>query len=959
MSRKNQNAQRTLKIFVNNMNSWLSNFIIEQFRTDHIPDAKLKYEFSGTLNEGEGIPLPRYFQPKIIKFDFAPSYKSEIFNNDIIVFNLNSGDFREIDYIIKGFRTMRVDSEKVIIVISSIMTWAKTPVKVKENETDEGEVYEEPQDEEEQKKEEEPKEDGEKNNENENLEEKKNENKQEEEEKTEEKKKEEEDKDKEKENIDNENEEKKENLVEEKKEKEVVVEEKPKTQYIYYTETEFAKRIPDNKYIQYKIIESQIIQLSQKNNIKSYVICPGFIYGYGEQFFYDIFKSFYLNKPPSPALSYLLTSNNTVPTIHVKDVVTLIKRLIERKPQHRYIFAFDQSPNRTIKHILKSIKKSIGCDNDENNQENVNNKSSYFTYLKLDLKAKPSNIFIDEKREGEDKEDYEKRAFKWHCQYGIAANASLIRREFFKYRGLKRNKVFILGNPYTGKSSLSSILSKTFKLKHLKLGDIITYGKEQMKDETLKKEINDKLAELESTLKEVEEAYNKRPNKKKTDPPFSSHQHMKLPIEIVSKIIRKKLLDDNDVFMNGYILDGYPRNYKEAQALFEIDESSGYNNKEKEEITSILSPNTVILINNVNEETAMNRVKESEEYVNDQNVTTERANRRLGKIKEIESEEGYKQLEEYFNEKGIKLCILDGMETLREIAKKSKEEIKENFGGKINVNRELMDCNDEEYDYEQECLAKEEEERKRIEEEEMKKKEEEEKKEKEKEKEKKEDKDKKDKDKEDKEKEKDDKKDKEELGSQVSKEQEESALKSNISISSAGDSKKEEENQPIAEQIEEIKPKSIFEREKEREFKLLEKKTEVLRRYLSENVLPVLSKGILEVCSHMPDDPVEALANYLLDNTFEKQLSLHQEQEETISNQEENGEQNQEKENTDNKKENEDNQNEESHKEEENKEKIQFEGLNLSDQQNFSGGVSENESEINVENKSHQQENKE
>ena len=165
MSRKNQNAQRTLKIFVNNMNSWLSNFIIEQFRTDHIPDAKLKYEFSGTLNEAEGVALPRYFEPKIIKFDFAPSYKSEIFNNDIIVFNLNSGDFREIDYIIKGFRTMRVDSEKVIIVISSIMTWAKTPVKIKENETDEGEVYEEPQDEEEKKKEEETKKDEEEKNE--------------------------------------------------------------------------------------------------------------------------------------------------------------------------------------------------------------------------------------------------------------------------------------------------------------------------------------------------------------------------------------------------------------------------------------------------------------------------------------------------------------------------------------------------------------------------------------------------------------------------------------------------------------------------------------------------------------------------------------------------------------------------------------------------------------------------
>ena len=55
---------------------------------------------------------------------------------------------------------------------------------------------------------------------------------------------------------------------------------------------------------------------------------------------------------------------------------------------------------------------------------------------------------------------------------------------------------------------------------------------------------------------------------------------------------------------------------------------------------------------------------------------------------------------------------------------------------------------------------------------------------------------------------------------------------------------------------------------KEREKKLLEKKSEIIRRYLSENVMPLLSKGILNICETMPDDPVEALANFLLDNSF-------------------------------------------------------------------------------------------
>lgn len=61
---------------------------------------------------------------------------------------------------------------------------------------------------------------------------------------------------------------------------------------------------------------------------------------------------------------------------------------------------------------------------------------------------------------------------------------------------------------------------------------------------------------------------------------------------------------------------------------------------------------------------------------------------------------------------------------------------------------------------------------------------------------------------------------------------------------------------------------------------MLEKKSEVLRRYLAENVIPVLSKGILLVSKTMPDDPVEALANFLLETTFERNINKDNAQEE-------------------------------------------------------------------------------
>ena len=69
----------------------------------------------------------------------------------------------------------------------------------------------------------------------------------------------------------------------------VLKKEKPKIKTYYYKESEFNKRIPNSKYFYYKILET--LALSKINSkLKSYVICPGFIYGCGEDIFFDYFR---------------------------------------------------------------------------------------------------------------------------------------------------------------------------------------------------------------------------------------------------------------------------------------------------------------------------------------------------------------------------------------------------------------------------------------------------------------------------------------------------------------------------------------------------------------------------------------------------------------------------------------------------------------------------------------------
>jgi hypothetical protein len=122
------------KIFLNNMNTWFSNFIIETMRTEAITDPRvIKNEFMGTLNNSH-MKLPYLFTPKITKVNYNCHFEHEVFTNDVFIYNLEDADTAEIEYIIKGLKTLKYSTEKILIIVSNPMTWGKTPPKYKEEE---------------------------------------------------------------------------------------------------------------------------------------------------------------------------------------------------------------------------------------------------------------------------------------------------------------------------------------------------------------------------------------------------------------------------------------------------------------------------------------------------------------------------------------------------------------------------------------------------------------------------------------------------------------------------------------------------------------------------------------------------------------------------------------------------------------------------------------------------------
>ena len=939
---RKSNIVKERKIFLSCMNSWLSNFIIEEFRTDYIPDAKIQNIFMGTIDVN-GHPLPRLFEPIEITVEPGYNYNQKVFDNDIIIYNLDDSNLSEVEFVIRGLKNLKYEKEKILIIISNVMTWAKTPLKTFTdeekaapdfNEEEVPEIKEEIIKKEEIKpllipvevekppevKKEKPMKGKGKSKKGKKGKGKEKENKKSKDKKKQKatksnKSKEKSDKKKEEDkNANNINEEKKE--IEQKQEGE---EEKkpeaeiPKIKTYYYKENEYRKRIPNSRYISYKILEN--LALSNTNPMLNvYVICPGFIYGCGEDFFFDYFRKAWIG-----GIEYIPIIGdgmNFLPTIHILDLIQIIRRIIEKKPIINYIFACDKTKNPTMKNIIRSISKGIGSIDIKNLTDFEIDEIDMpkFNELSIDVQMKSSAVTEDEpKKQNESIEEYEKRIFKWHCEKGIPENMDLISQEFNLYRGIKPIKIIITGPPSGGKSYIADKIAKQFKITHLTMISICEWAK-NLKN-MLGEETRQKIKENEEKVAIAEDEYEHRKNKKKTDPPFDPSSYRKFSSEFVGKILKEKL-GVGECAGKGYVLDNYPKTYQDCLNVFakahkkrvkvvkieeseekgksdKIKDKENENKQEEEyveqieyEVIESLLPDSVIMINNYTEESLRNKLMLNPEYEEKQQEIDIRFNRRLQEYKdnnEAPTDPNTKTLETFYKENNIEIHYVNETEFMdnEEIENIKIIEYLERYGNIDNFSK-LQD--------EEEILPFKDHENSEVAEEEKflmddgsfdnnnllkgfinkNKKEENENKN--------ENITIKENEKEEISLKKIEAKIKERLIDEeffekgvddkidiIEKEKEILVKESKKKKSTNGHSlnemmiKQEQNEKNIKNKLGELKEKEKI---------LLEKKSEVLRRYLNSKVMPLLVKGILKICESTPEDPVESLANYLLDNSF-------------------------------------------------------------------------------------------
>lgn len=502
-----------LKFFINNINSYVGQILYEELRNDHsIKDPIEKHLFVGTQSGAEKAEAPEGVE-KVIENDLTRSFRKHILESDVVIYDMMATKFEEVDHVIKTFKTSQYEQDKVLILLSSVMSWANTPPKVKKVLEDGEEEGEEDQEEEEEPA----------------------------------------------------SEEEGEADAEEPPQDEPVDEDAPpKPVVLNFKEKDFHLRIPSRKYQYLKTLETLALSsVKAQPNLRVYVLCAGVLYGVGERTFHSHFKQAWLQNPRK--LPYVGKGDNLVPTIHVRDLARLVRKIVQRRPDSYYIFAVDKTRNPTQKRLVEAISKGMGTAETESVKFDDVKQTDWAEFLTLNLKMKSSAVLKDEEPP-EDAEDPEEEAkklkFPWHCQKGIIKNILMLNNEFNSTRSLKPVKILITGPPASGKSHYAKILAKYYNVPHITIQDALALIPK------LKGEIGDEIRNFIEEKKDAEiEAFEQREDFKEGDVLDRATIFVKLPDKYLYRLMRQKLIE-NANRNRGYILDGYPRSFRDAQYIF-------------------------------------------------------------------------------------------------------------------------------------------------------------------------------------------------------------------------------------------------------------------------------------------------------------------------------------------------------------------------------------------------------
>lgn len=111
-----------------------------------------------------------------------------------------------------------------------------------------------------------------------------------------------------------------------------------------FTEGDYQKRKASAEYAKIKEVEDRVLTF-KKEGVRTFVISAGVLYGLGEAIFNHHFERAWKQDPQK--LPIVGEGKNFVPTIHVKDLARMVKKIFEAPPETKYIFGIDNTKRPT------------------------------------------------------------------------------------------------------------------------------------------------------------------------------------------------------------------------------------------------------------------------------------------------------------------------------------------------------------------------------------------------------------------------------------------------------------------------------------------------------------------------------------------------------------------------------------------------------------------------------------
>lgn len=293
------------------------------------------------------------------------------------------------------------------------------------------------------------------------------------------------------------------------------------------TDADLERRVPAAAYEAWKYLETLTLSLGSKEKLRPHVIGAGILYGNGETTFNELFKAAWLTQPIHKIIA---PGDNYIPCVHVRDVARLTRVVASDDTTSPYLVAVDHS-RLTQADIVQGIIDQISHKREVPICPAEEVESEFKEVMSLDIILEPSEPLKDPQ-------------FSWWCRDGIIANIEKVAAEFCKWRNLRPIKMVVIGPPGCGAERLC-----------VRVAD--RYLHEEPPHLTYEQIIQDACSAPTKAARKL----NKKVKKLALTP------GKKLPLKLRTKLVQNRLLS-NVCRYRGYILEGYPTTFAEAEALF-------------------------------------------------------------------------------------------------------------------------------------------------------------------------------------------------------------------------------------------------------------------------------------------------------------------------------------------------------------------------------------------------------